>query len=340
MSTACLVKFQATCSAIESMQMAFQCGKHNLQPAIALVSVKGITMRRLLRVVFWTFGIIVGLIVLVLLSIPFDGLIGRGRVDALVNTEIPNPNGPPVRAFVARPDTPGPHPAVIMIHEWWGLKPEIVGKAEALAQQGYVVIAPDTFRGSSTSWIPRAIFQVSTSDAEQVATDLDAVYAWLAAQPDVISDKIAVMGFCYGGRTSLLYSIHNPQIAATAIFYGMADTTPEQVTVLNGPVLGIFGGADNSIPLAEVEQLEANLMNAGIATQFTIYPDQPHAFVGSIEQTQTPGPQQDAWNELLAFLAANLKGQASDDFARSFVAQREDASTTLGYLYHRFMCGL
>jgi carboxymethylenebutenolidase len=297
-------------------------------------------MRRLLRLALWTLGIVVGLIVLLLLSIPLDGLIGRGRVEALTNTEIPNPNGPPVRAFVARPDTPGPHPAVIMIHEWWGLKPEIVGKAEALAREGYVVIAPDTFRGRSTGWIPRAIYQVSTSDAAQVAADLDAVYAWLAAQPEVMADKIAVMGFCYGGRTSLLYSVHNPQVAATAIFYGMADTTPEQLRVLQGPVLGIFGGADASIPLAEVEQLEANLASAGIATQVSVYPDQPHAFMRSIEETQMPGPQQEAWNELLAFLAANVKERTGSTFERSFIAQPQDVSTARGYLYHRFMCGL
>jgi carboxymethylenebutenolidase len=111
------------------------------------------------------------------------------------------------------------------------------------------------------------------------------------------------MGFCYGGRTSLLYSLHNPQTAATGIFYGMTPTTPEQLRTLGGPVLGIFGGADTSIPLTEVEQLEANLTAAGVPHTFRVFPDQPHAFVTDIDAIRAGGPQGEAWALLLAFLA-------------------------------------
>lgn len=265
-------------------------------------------MRLLRRILLVVVGVPLALILLLALSIPFDALIGGGRVPALVNTSIPNPSGPAISAYVARPGTPGPHPAVIMIHEWWGLKPEITGKAEALAAEGYVVVAPDTFRGSSTSWIPRAIYQVSTLDPAQVNGDLDAVFAWLAAQPDVIPERIAVMGFCYGGRTSLLYSLHNNSVAATGIFYGMAASSPEQLRALNGPVLGIFGGADSSIPLAEVDELKANLEAAGVPHQFTVYAGQPHAFVTSIEAIRAGGPQGEAWAELLGFLEGAIGG--------------------------------
>jgi carboxymethylenebutenolidase len=244
-------------------------------------------------------------------SIAVDGLIGQNRLDALVNTSIANPNGPEVRAFVARPSTPGPHPAVIMIHEWWGLKPEIVGKAEALAQEGYVVIAPDTFRGSTTGWIPRAIYQVTTTPAEQVDGDLEAVFDWLSAQPDVQADRIAIMGFCYGGGASLRYSLSNDQLAATAVFYGSTIADAERLRVLSGPVLGVFGSADNAIPVSEVQAFEAALDQAGVPNQVTIYEGQPHAFVKSIEEIRQGGPQQEAWNELLDFLRQNLQAQAS-----------------------------
>jgi carboxymethylenebutenolidase len=296
-------------------------------------------MKRFLRILLWVVGIVAALIVLLVLSIPFDAAIGGGRVQALTNTAIPNGNGPEVRAFVARPATPGPHPAVIMIHEFWGLRDDMIGKAQALADEGYVVVAPDTFRGGSTGWIPRAIYQTVTTPVEQVQTDLDAVYAWLASQPDVDATRIAIMGFCYGGRTSLLYSIHNPQIAATGIFYGMADVSVEELKALQGPVLGIFGGADNSIPVEEVRTLEANLNAAGIPNQFSVYEGQPHAFVTSIEAIRQGGPQGEAWAELVAFLRDNVQNQGGS-FDNIDVAVAADTTTFMGQWHHRFVCGL
>jgi carboxymethylenebutenolidase len=263
-------------------------------------------MRRFVRVLLWSSLFVVFLALFVALSIPIDAALGRNRVAELTNTAIPNPNGPEVRAFVVRPRSPGPHPAVIMIHEFYGLRPSIIGKAEALAAEGYIVIAPDTFRGNSTGWLPRAIYQTATSDAAQVNSDLDAVFAWLVAHPDVLAEQIAVMGFCYGGRTALLYSLHNPQTAATGIFYGMTPTTPEQLRTLNGPVLGIFGGADSSIPLAEVAELEANLAAAGVPHTFRVFDGQPHAFVTGMEAIRAGGAPGEAWDLLLSFLAESL----------------------------------
>jgi len=296
-------------------------------------------MRLIGRILLWSLLFIVALVVLLALSIPVDALLGRGRVAALTNTAIANPGGPELRAYVARPDGPGPWPAVIMIHEFWGLRDDLIGKAEALADEGYLVVAPDTFRGGSTGWIPRAIFQTATTNPEQVSGDLDAVYAWLATQPDVLVDKIAIMGFCYGGRTALVYSMHNPAMAATGIFYGMAETTPEQLRALGGPVLGIFGGADSSIPLDEVSALEANLDTAGVPNTISIYAGQPHAFVTSIEAIRQGGPQQEAWNELLAFLGAALQDGAAPA-GRTAPAQLANSSTLLGALHHKFVCGL
>jgi carboxymethylenebutenolidase len=267
-------------------------------------------LRLLKRVLLWILGILAALIALLAGSVAVDGLLGRGRIAALTNTAIPNGGGPEIRAYVARPTTPGPHPAVIMIHEWWGLRPDIVGKAEALAQAGYVVVAPDTFRGSATNWIPRAIYQVVTTPAEQVDRDLDAVFAWLAAQPDVRPDRVAIMGFCYGGGTSLRYSLANGTFAATVLFYGTPIADADRLRALRGPVLGIFGGADAMIPVADVRAFEAALTQAGIPNRISIYDGQPHAFVKGMDEIRAGGPQQQAWNELLAFLDQNLKQPA------------------------------
>ncbi len=284
----------------------------------------------------WLRQIVVGLLALVLVvvglllgSIAVDAVVGGRRLDALVNATIPNPNGPPVRAYVARPAGTGPLPAVIMIHEFWGLKPDIVGKAEALAQEGYVVVAPDLFRGSTTSWIPRAIFQTVTTPAEQVDGDLGAVYTWLAQQPGVKRDHIAVMGFCFGGATALRYSLKNNQLAGTVVFYGSPITDPAQLKALSGPVLGIFGGADSSIPVANVRAFESALRQAGVPNQISIYDGQPHAFVKSIEEIRQGGPPQQAWNEMLAFLKQTLQGtQASQRDATPLSAA---SAPDLGY---------
>lgn len=296
-------------------------------------------MRLLGRVLLWSLLFVVTLMALVAASIPVDAMLGRGRVAALTNTTIPGVGDTEVRAYVARPEGSGPWPAVVMIHEFWGLREEIIGKADALAREGYLVVAPDTFRGGSTGWLPRAIAFVATTPVEQVNTDLDAVFAWLADQPDALTGKVAVIGFCYGGRAALLYSLHNPDVAATGIFYGMVETTPEQLAALRGPVLGIFGGADTSIPLEEVFALEANLNAAGVPNTISIYEGQPHAFVGSIEEIRQGGPQQQAWNELLSFLDAALTGAASPA-GRAAPPGLPDATTALGALHHWFVCGL
>ncbi len=253
-------------------------------------------------------GVLLLLALLVLVgSIVTDGLVGEGRVAALSNTQIPQLEGPAVSAYVARPDGAGPFPAVIMIHEWWGLQSEIVGKAEALADEGYVVIAPDTYRGASTQWIPRALYQSIRTPQPRVDQDLDAVYRWLTQQTDVDADRIAIMGFCYGGGKSLRYSLHNEEIAGTVVFYGSPISDPAVLQELPAPLLGIFGTADQQIPVEEVRAFDAALEEAGVPHQVTLYEGQPHAFVGSIEEVRQGGAEGEAWSELLAFLDSTLR---------------------------------
>lgn len=252
--------------------------------------------------------VLLSLIIIVAISIPADGLIGKERIDSVTNVSIPGVNGgPDVKAYVAKPEGRGPFPVVIMIHEFFGLNESIVGKAEGLAAEGYFVIAPDTFRGSTTSWIPRAIYQVITNSPVQVNADLDSVFAWLEFQPEVDPGLIGIAGYCYGGRTSLLYSLHNENIAATVVFYGSPVTDPEVLQSLPGPILGIFGGADMSIPVDDVKAFEAGLKEAGIPNEITIYEGQPHAFVTDIESIREGGVQAEAWNQMLEFLEKSLK---------------------------------
>jgi carboxymethylenebutenolidase len=194
-----------------------------------------------------------------------------------------------------------------MIHEWWGLREEIIDKADALAAEGYIVIAPDALRGRSTSWVPSALYGVISTPPEQIDGDIETVFQWLVAQPSVRTDRIAVMGFCFGGGASLRYSLGNPKLAATVVFYGQLVTEAERLKALSGPVLGIFGGADSAPSPEQARAFEMALKQAGKSHEVTIYDGQPHAFVGDMAQVRAGGPQGAAWAQLLRFLDASLK---------------------------------
>lgn len=269
-------------------------------------------MRIIRQIILWTSVVLAGLFILLALSIVVDYANGGGRLERVTNTIIPGINGgSQVKAYVARPPGAGPFPTVIMIHEFFGLNESIVGKADGLASQGYLVVAPDTFRGSTTAWIPRAIFQVLTSKTEQINADLDSVFAWLEAQPEVEKSRIGIVGFCFGGRTALLYSLHNNRLAASVVFYGPPVTDPVVLKNLPGPLLGIYGGADLSIPQENVKAFDAALTQAGVPHEITVYKDQPHAFVQDMAGIRAGGVQGQAWDQMLKFLDTNLKNAGS-----------------------------
>lgn len=271
-------------------------------------------MKLLKRIFLVVLTLLVACVVLLAGSIALDYAIGASRLDNIANTTIPGMGGAPdVRAYVAQPEGEGPFPTVIMIHEFWGLNESIISLADLLAEEGYLVVAPDTFRGSTTAWVPRAIFQVISTRPEHVNADLDSVYAWLKSQPDVDSDRIAIAGFCYGGRTSLTYSLYNNQLAATVMFYGSPETDSAVLESLPGPILGIFGEADQSIPVAQVNAFDAALTEAGVPHEITIYEGQPHAFVKDAKGVKAGGTQGEAWNQMLAFLEMNLKNKSTQD---------------------------
>lgn len=264
-------------------------------------------MRRFARIVLAVLGLMLtaGLVLVAVVAI--DRSQGAGRLAQIATLRVPGRTGPDVDAYVARPTGPGPHPAVILIHEFWGLRPEMIAKADLLARQGYLVIAPNLFRGVTTDFLPSAIYNVIATPASEQNQDLEAVYAWLTEQLDVDAERIAIAGFCFGGGASLRYSLTNPNLAATVVFYGQVVTDPDALARLPGPVLGIFGGADSSIPLDEVRGFEDGLEQAGVEHTITVYPDQPHAFVTDVEAIAAGGAPGAAWGEMVSFLEEALE---------------------------------
>lgn len=264
---------------------------------------------RILRNIFLgILGLVLVGVLVIAGIIVYDSLFSAQRVSELTNVTYPGPDGITLRGYLAVPPGGGKHPGVVMIHEFYGLNENIVKKADLLAEQGYVVLAPDAYRGKTTALVPRAIWLRVTTPTPQIDVDIDATYAFLALQERVDTQRTGVVGFCFGGTQALRLGTRNPNLAANVIFYGSGLVTEaEALGALgeSGPVLGIFGETDNSIPLEEVSAFEQAMDQRSITHTVTVYPGVGHAFV-SYEALDQPGPAQQAWEEMLAFLKENL----------------------------------
>lgn len=237
----------------------------------------------------------------------FDLLFGP-KVSDVANTSFSAPDGTELIGYLAVPDEPGPHPGVLLIHEWWGLNEGITVLADALAEQGYVVFAPDAYRGEVTRAIPRALALRLGTPEEQIHADLDAGLAYLMAQEGVDTQQIASMGFCFGGGQSLLLGLRQPEnIVLTVLYYGDVVTEANLLEPLmdSRGVLGIFGEEDQQIFVGDVLEFEAALNTLDIPNEITIYPGVGHAFLNE-ENFDQPGAAGDAWQQTLAFLAENF----------------------------------
>jgi carboxymethylenebutenolidase len=288
--------------------------------------------RVVLRITLAAAVVLLALAALIVGSIWLDERDAAAQLRETANTSVPGTTGPDVSAYVASPSSTGPRPAVVMVHEFWGLNADMRDKAELLStEEGYTVVAPDVFRGRSADWLPSAIWQVSTADPVAITEDLDAVLAWARSQPDVDPDRIAIVGFCFGGRAAMLYSMHDPTLEATVVFYGNPVMDAERLRALEGPVLGIFGESDRSIPLEDVSAFRASLAEAGVESTVTVYPGQGHAFVDSVESIEAGGPQGAAWNEMRVFLRDAFTRSDRSPGARATPVQPTD--DRLGWSY-------
>jgi carboxymethylenebutenolidase len=237
-----------------------------------------------------------------------DGLLLQQATD-YTNVSYTADDGMTVYGYLAQPEGEGIFPAVLMVHEWWGLNAEIVEMAHILAEQGYVVLAPDTYRTRLATTVPGALLLRLTVPEDQADVDMIAAFDFLAGLPNVDRTRIGVMGFCYGGGVALRHATQNPEIAATINLYGDTILDPNGFGALldtGRPLLGIFGAEDNQIPVSEVESFEATLAQTSIPHEVTIYPNVGHAFVNPATIAES-GAAQDAWAQILAFFETNLK---------------------------------
>ena len=212
-------------------------------------------------------------------------------------------------------------PTVLVVSEIFGVHEYIADVARRFARQGYLAIAPELFvrQGDAQSYgeVSKLMSEVVSKVPDaQVLGDLDACAAWAQANGGD-AGKLGITGFCWGGRFVWLYAAHNPRLKAGVAWYGRLVGTATPLTPrhpvdvageLHGPVLGLYGGQDQGIPLGTIEQMKAALAKgdaAAKASQFHVYPQAGHAFHADYRPSYVKDAADDGWKRCLAWLEAH-----------------------------------
>jgi len=211
-------------------------------------------------------------------------------------------------AYVVWPASTGPAPAVIVVHEWWGLNGQIRSVARRLAQEGYVAIVPDLYRGRVADEAEDAHELSRGLDEKKAVGDLQAAAAWLRSQRSVNRARIGALGFCMGGRLSELFALRDPGLAAVVMFYGQPETDVAQIATLRAPLQAHFGEEDRGIGADQVQALQAALAKAGKVADIHVYSGAGHAFMHEGRPSYHADAAKLAWARTLQFFQKHLKG--------------------------------
>jgi carboxymethylenebutenolidase len=205
------------------------------------------------------------------------------------------------------PQGAGPHPALIVIHEWWGLNDWIKQEAQGYAAQGYVALAVDLYRGKVAT-TPDLAHELSRGlPQDQGVHDLTAAFAYLQTRKDVARGRIGAVGWCMGGGYALQLAIAAPALKAVAVNYGSLATDKAALAQIHAAVLGNFGGQDRGIPPEAVHAFEVAMQSLGKPVDTKIYPQAGHAFENPNNQAgYRAGDAADALARVDRFFAEKL----------------------------------
>jgi len=213
-----------------------------------------------------------------------------------------------VQAVLYTPPGKGPFPAIIVIHEYWGLNDWVKEQASKLSDQGYEALAIDLYRGKVATTPDMAHELMRGVPEDRAKRDLHAAFEFLQSQPNVKKNRIAAIGWCMGGGYSLDVALQEPTLAADVINYGHLATDPDALKKINAPILGLFGGQDQGITPDDVHKFEAAMKQLGKKIQIEIYDDAGHAFENpNNKEGYRPADAADAWKRTVNFLAETLK---------------------------------
>jgi carboxymethylenebutenolidase len=234
--------------------------------------------------------------------------------------------GKPMTGYLAAPDTPGPHPAVLVIEEIFGLNAFIREVVERVAKEGYVALAPDIHHRDLPAGKEIAYGEAGMKEGmtlipklafDNIKADLDASLAFLRARKDVVGDRVGCMGFCIGGHVAYIAACAT-DVKATASFYGGGiasfgpgggPPTVERSAGIKGRILCLFGGKDPMIPQAQVDKIHDTLKANHIKHEVVVYPEASHAFFcdSTVRGSFVPAAAEDAWVRVKKLFAEELR---------------------------------
>jgi carboxymethylenebutenolidase len=224
-----------------------------------------------------------------------------------------------IPAYRAMPEPGKSLPVVLVVQEIFGVHEHIKDVCRRFAKQGYLAVAPELYArqgdvSKMTDFSEIREKVVSKVSDAQVMSDLDAAVAYAEKTGKADVQRLGITGFCWGGRIVWLYAAHNPSVKAGAAWYGRlmpAPNTPANLlqpthpidvaATLKVPVLGLYGGKDEGIPLATVEQMRAQLAAGQSGSEIVVYPDAPHGFHADYRPSYHKEAAEDGWKRLLAW---------------------------------------
>lgn len=206
------------------------------------------------------------------------------------------------------PHSTGRHPALIVIHEWWGMTDWIKQEAAGYASQGYVVLAVDLYRGQVAATPDIAHELMRGLPQDQGVRDLTSALTWLTARKDVDPNRVGAVGWCMGGTFAMLLAVNAPTLKAVAVNYGALPTDKSSLAQIHATILGNFGGQDHGITPDSVHAFEAAMQSLGKPVDAKIYDDAGHAFENPTNATgYRPADASDALGRIDRFFQQQLR---------------------------------
>ena len=205
------------------------------------------------------------------------------------------------KAYLSLPAGSGPFPAIVVIHEWWGLNANIEHWADRLASAGWAALAVDLYGGAVTTTPDQAMAAMKAVDPVKAKATIKAAIDFLGSDPRVAAKVRAVIGWCFGGGWSLQSALAFPELTGTIMYYGQLETDSAKLSAIKGPLLGVFGNLDKGIPPAQVDTFDAALTAAKVPHEIYRY-DAVHAFANPSNPKYDETSAADAWTHVLAFL--------------------------------------
>jgi carboxymethylenebutenolidase len=213
-----------------------------------------------------------------------------------------------VQGLLYLPSAPGSHPAILVIHEWWGLVDWIKQQSADLADQGYVALAVDLYRGKTATDADTAHELMRGLPQDRGVRDLVAAANYLKGLKSVDPNRIGAVGWCMGGGFAAQLAVADPNLKAVAINYGALPTEPAALKQIHAAVLGNFGGLDQGITPQDVQDFAAAMRSLSNPVDVKIYPDAGHAFENPNNKTgYRPADAKDAQERMRVFFRDHLQ---------------------------------